>query len=147
MRADIHGGPEYSTLQSETRYIVHDQKADRSTKVSCNARPHHTLGQRRRRRQRLSTAGLPSTAELLTDSQHLRSVPQTVIHYGVGGRQTRCLPFREAALEAPHGKTVFAQEGCGFEGQHTVWTSAISDDIALLGELAQPPSQFPATGY
>ena len=43
--------------------LMHDRKADRSTKVSCNARPHYTLGQRRRRRQRLSTAGLPSTAE------------------------------------------------------------------------------------
>ena len=71
------------------------------------------------------------------------SVPQTVIRYRLGSRQTRCLPFGEAALEAPHGKTVFAQEGCRFERQHAVWTTAISDDIALLGEIAQPPSQFP----
>ena len=33
--------------------------------------------QNRRSRQRLSTAGPPSTAELLTDSKHLRSVPKT----------------------------------------------------------------------
>jgi hypothetical protein len=35
------------------------------------------MGQNRRSRQRLSTPGPPSTAELLTDSKHLRSVLKT----------------------------------------------------------------------
>src|SRR5215831_10808251 len=44
MRADIHGGPEHSTLQSEAGYIDARPQADSSTKASCNARPHHTFG-------------------------------------------------------------------------------------------------------
>src|SRR5215471_18815988 len=43
MRADFHDGPEHSTLQSEAGYIDARPQADRSTKLSCNARPHHTL--------------------------------------------------------------------------------------------------------
>src|SRR5215470_6839572 len=44
MRADIHGGQEHSTLQSEAGYIDARPQADSSTKASCNARPHHTFG-------------------------------------------------------------------------------------------------------
>jgi hypothetical protein len=38
MSADIHSGPEH-TLQSEAGYIDARPKANRSTKISCNARP------------------------------------------------------------------------------------------------------------
>src|SRR5215468_3150363 len=43
MLADFNDGPEHSTLQSEAGYIDARPQADRSTKLSCNARPHHTL--------------------------------------------------------------------------------------------------------
>jgi len=36
-RADIHDGPEHNTL-------MQDRNADRSMKISCDARPDHTLG-------------------------------------------------------------------------------------------------------
>jgi hypothetical protein len=38
MCADIHGGPEHNTLQSEAGYLTQDRTSARSTKPSCNAR-------------------------------------------------------------------------------------------------------------
>src|SRR5882757_5732004 len=43
MRADIHDGPE-QMLQSKAGYIDARPLTASSTKISCNARPDHTLG-------------------------------------------------------------------------------------------------------
>jgi hypothetical protein len=44
MRADIHDGPEHNSSNLRPDTLMQDRTADRSTKASCNARPHHTFG-------------------------------------------------------------------------------------------------------
>jgi hypothetical protein len=57
MPADVHGGQEHNTLQSEAGYIDARRQADRLTKTYCNARPHHTLGS-------IQNRGVPGAADI-----------------------------------------------------------------------------------
>ena len=77
-------------LQSEAGYIDARSKADRSTKTSCNARPHHTFGSRAAVKMAPATDGLPSA----TDQAHRRptSLRQACL------RKTTLLQCADAAL-------------------------------------------------
>src|SRR5258707_2702142 len=57
-RADIHDGPE-QMLQSKAGYIDARPLTASSTKISCNARPDHTLGHKQ------TLAELPESGRIL----------------------------------------------------------------------------------
>src|SRR6266480_7794405 len=79
MRADIHDGPEHHTLQPEAGYIDARPQADRPTKASCNARPHHTFGSRAEDSTTAGTAALPPPPEEAGRHLHCSQVPQTAV--------------------------------------------------------------------
>jgi hypothetical protein len=83
MRADIHGGPEQK-LQSEAGYIDARPQTDSSTKTSCNARPDHTKGQKRRFDPLPSISGLPLTTDIVVPAMDVKRATARFEVYLIG---------------------------------------------------------------